>query len=136
MRRLVTDAGLDGEVEIESAGTGSWHVGHPPDTRATSAAAARGIELAGEARQVAPADFERFDLLVAMDRANRDELLALAPDEEARRRVFLLREFGEGAELDVPDPYYGGEEGFERVLDIVERSCEALLEEVRDRLPA
>jgi len=80
-------------------------------------------------------DFEEFDLLIAMDRSNRDGLLALAPDDEARRKVFLLREFDDG-ELDVPDPYYGGEDGFERVLDIVERSCSALLDEVRDRLPA
>jgi protein-tyrosine-phosphatase len=94
MRRLVADAGLDREVEIESAGTGSWHIGHPPDDRATTAAAARGIELAGEARQVTPDDFGRFDLLVAMDRSNRDALLAMAPDADARRRVFLLREFG------------------------------------------
>jgi protein-tyrosine phosphatase len=154
MRHLIAEAGLDGEIELESAGTGSWHVGHPPDARATSAAAARGIELVGEARRVTPADFDRFDLLVAMDRANRDELLAMAPDANARRRVYLLREFegcdrgarrakrrpaaveAAGPELDVPDPYYGGEEGFEEVLDIVERSCAALLEEMRDRLLA
>ena len=136
MRRLIGDAGLDGEIEVESAGTGGWHVGHPPDERATSAAAARGIELSGEARKVALADFGEFDLLIAMDRSNRDALLELAPDADARKRVFLLREFGEGAELDVPDPYYGGDEGFEEVLDIVERSCEALLEEVRERMAA
>jgi protein-tyrosine phosphatase len=136
MRRLVADAGLADAVEVESAGTGDWHVGHAPDSRATSAAAARGIELDGAARQVTPADFEDFDLLVAMDRSNRDTLLALAPDEDARRKVFLLREFSEGNDLDVPDPYYGGDDGFERVLDIVERSAEALLEEVRSRLPA
>ena len=154
MRRLIADAGLADEVEVESAGTGGWHVGHPPDERATSAAAARGIELAGEARKVTPSDFDRFDLLIAMDRSNRNALLDLAPDAEARRKVFLLREFGSdrGARRakrspaaveaaysgggDVPDPYYGGDEGFEEVLDIVERSCEALLDEVRDRLPA
>ena len=136
MRRLVVDAGLEQEIEVESAGTGSWHVGHPPDSRATSAAAARGIELAGEARQVTAPDFERFDLLIAMDRSNRDALLEMAPSAEARDRVFLLREFGEGALLDVPDPYYGGEDGFEHVLDIVERSCAALLDSVRERLPA
>ena len=136
MRRLVADAGLDSEVEVESAGTGGWHVGHPPDERATSAAAARGIDLSGEARKVMPADFREFDLLIAMDRSNRDALLEMAPNAEARRKVFLLREFGEGAELDVPDPYYGGDEGFEEVLDIVERSCEALLHEVRSRIAA
>jgi protein-tyrosine phosphatase len=135
MRGLVADAGLDSDVEIESAGTGGWHVGHPPDERATSAAAARGIELSGEARKVAAADFDAFDLIVAMDRSNRDALLEMAPHDAARKRVFLLREFGEGAEMDVPDPYYGGADGFEEVLDIVERSCAALLDEVQDRLP-
>ena len=136
MRRLVADAGLEDEIEVESAGTGGWHVGHPPDERATSAAAGRGIELAGEARRVTPQDFGRFDLLVAMDRSNRDALLEMAPGAEDRNKVFLLREFGDDTELDVPDPYYGGDDGFEQVLDIVERSCEALLAEVRDRLPA
>ncbi len=136
MRRLVADAGLEGEVEVESAGTGDWHIGHPPDSRATAAAAARGTELAGEARQVTPRDFERFDLLVAMDASNRDALLAMAPDDEARRRVYLLREGGAGEPADVPDPYYGGDDGFEEVLDIVERSCVALLDEVRARLVA
>jgi protein-tyrosine phosphatase len=134
MRRLVADAGLERDIEIESAGTGSWHVGHPPDERATSAAAVRGIELVGEARRVTSADFDGFDLLIAMDRSNRDALLELAPNDEARRRVFLLRQFGEGKELDVPDPYYGGADGFEEVLDIVERSCAALLDEVREQL--
>jgi protein-tyrosine phosphatase len=131
MRRLVADAGLEAEIEVASAGTGGWHVGHAPDERATSAAATRGIELAGEARRVTPADFEDFDMLIAMDRSNRDALVAMAPDSEARKRVFLLREFGEGDGLDVPDPYYGGADGFEDVLDIVERSSEALLEELK-----
>jgi protein-tyrosine phosphatase len=136
MRGLVAEAGLEREVELESAGTGDWHVGHPPDERATSAAAARGVELGGQARQVTEADFGEFDMIVAMDRSNRDALHALAPDEDARRKVFLLREFGDGAELDVPDPYYGATDGFEEVLDIVERSCSALLEEVRTRIAA
>ena len=131
MRALVEEATLEG-LEIDSAGTGDWHIGDPPDRRSSAAAAGRGIEMAGAARQVTPADFDEFDLLVAMDRSNRDALLAMAPDEEARGRVRLLREYGDGAELDVPDPYYGGADGFEEVLDIVERSCASLLEEVRD----
>jgi protein-tyrosine phosphatase len=130
LRSLIAEAGLEGEIEVESAGTGAWHVGHSPDPRATEAAAARGIELAGAARQVGGDDFDAFDLLIAMDRSNRDELLALAPNPETRERVRLLREFGDGAELDVPDPYYGGAGGFEDVLDIVERSCGALLDEI------
>lgn len=113
--------------EFDSAGTGNWHVGDPPDSRSTAAAAARGINLGGAARQVNRSDFLHFDLIVAMDRSNRDELLALAPDDDTAAKVRLLREFGDEAELDVPDPYYGGPDGFEEVLDIVDRNLRALL---------
>src|SRR5688572_31434081 len=133
MRRLLEDEGLADRVEIESAGTGDWHVGQPPDERATLAAGHRGITLSGAAQQVRPADFRRFDLLIAMDRANLRELLALAPDEEAAEKVRLLREFDPAADgdLDVPDPYYGGDRGFETVLDMVEASCRGLIDELR-----
>ena len=134
MRSLVAEAGLAGEIEIDSAGTGDWHVGHPPDARASAAARAGGIELAGAARQVEPGDFERYDLIVAMDRMNRADLEALAPDRAARDRIRLLREYADGA-LDVPDPYYGGDDGFAEVLEIVDRSCRALLDEVAAELP-
>jgi low molecular weight protein-tyrosine phosphatase len=136
MRRQLRDAGLD--VEVESAGTGGWHVGEPPDERAAAAAARRGVTLEGAARQIAPEDFRRFDLLVALDRANLRELLALAPDEDAAERVRLLREFDPassgGGDLDVPDPYYGGDRGFETVLDQVEAACRGLLDELRARV--
>lgn len=135
MRHLVRAEGLEGIVEIDSAGTGSWHAGHPPDERSTGAARERGIELAGCARQVEVADFESFDLILAMDRANYDELLAMAPNADLRERVKLLREYDPEAvtagELEVPDPYYGGADGFEDVLDLVTRACEGLLDEVR-----
>ena len=133
MRRLVEQAGLADRVEIESAGTGGWHVGEPPDERATLAAGRRGVTLSGAAQQVTREDFRRFDLLVALDRANLRELLAIAPDEEAAEKVRLLREFDPAAtgELDVPDPYYGGDRGFETVLDLVEAACRGLLDEVR-----
>lgn len=135
MRQLVREQELEHTVEIDSAGTGSWHVGALPDERATGAARERGIELGGRARQVDDADFEAFDLILAMDRANYDDLHALAPDDDARERIRLLREFDPDAvaasELDVPDPYYGGPEGFEDVLDLVTRACEGLLDEVR-----
>jgi protein-tyrosine phosphatase len=135
MRHLVREQGLDDLVELESAGTGSWHVGHAPDERATGAARERGILLAGRARQVDVVDFDAFDLILAMDRANRDELHALAPDDDARERVRLLREYDPDAvangDLEVPDPYYGGPDGFEEVLDLVTRACEGLLAEVR-----
>ena len=133
MRRLLEDAGLADRVEVESAGTGGWHIGEPPDERATVAARRRGITLAGAAQQVGPADFRRFDLLIAMDRGNLRELLAIAPDEEAAEKVRLLREFDPAAsgDLDVPDPYYGGDRGFETVLDMVEAACRGLLDELR-----
>jgi protein-tyrosine phosphatase len=135
MRRLVAEAGLEDEFVLDSAGTGRWHIGAPPDSRASAAAAARGVELGGHARQVTAEDFERFDLLVAMDRSNRDGLLAIAPSDEDRSRVRLLREYADGP-LDVPDPYYGGDDGFAEVFEIVERCCAGLLDEVRSSLNA
>jgi protein-tyrosine phosphatase len=131
MRRLLEDEGLD--VEIDSAGTGGWHAGEPPDRRATIAAQRRGITLAGAARQVTRADFRDFDLLIALDRGNLRELLTIAPDEDAAEKVRLLREFDPAAsgDLDVPDPYYGGDRGFETVLDMVEAACRGLIDELR-----
>jgi protein-tyrosine phosphatase len=135
MRRLVREAGLENRIEIDSAGTGGWHVGAPPDERATAAARGRGITLNGAARTVAATDFDEWDLLVAMDRDNERELLHRAPDEEARAKVRLLRSFDAESvargELEVPDPYYGGERGFDEVLDIVDAGCRALLDELR-----
>ncbi len=135
MRGLVRDAGLEGRVELDSAGTGGWHAGDPPDARATAAARARGVDLDGAARAVTAEDFEHFDLLLAMDRENERDLLARAPDADARAKVRLLREFDPEAvaagDLDVPDPYYGGARGFEHVLDLVEAACRGLLAEVR-----
>jgi protein-tyrosine phosphatase len=135
MRRLIEDAGLAGRVEVESAGTGGWHVGEPPDERATLAARRRGVRLEGAARQIRPDDFREFDLLIAMDRANLRELLAIAPDEDGAEKVRLLREFDPASagapDLDVPDPYYGGDRGFETVLDMVEAACRGLLDELR-----
>jgi protein-tyrosine phosphatase len=125
MRHLLAERGLAGEVEVQSAGTGAWHVGSAPDERATAAALRRGIVLDGAARQVRPRDFEDFDLIVAMDRSNLRDLLDIAPDDDARGKVRLLLD---GA--DVPDPYYGGERGFDEVLDLVEEACAGLLDEV------
>jgi protein-tyrosine phosphatase len=125
MRHLLHERGLDGEVQVESAGTGAWHVGSAPDERATAAALRRGVALDGAARQVRPRDYVDFDLIVAMDRSNLADLLALAPDEETRAKVRLLLD-----DADVPDPYYGGERGFDEVLDLVEEACERLLDEV------
>ena len=135
LRHSLRAAGLLGEVEVESAGTGGWHVGHPPDERATRAAAAREIELVGEARRFEPGDFDRFDLILAMDRANLEDMRALAPGPEAEAKLGLLREHDPAAvaagELEVPDPYYGGDDGFEHVLDVVQRACDGLVAEIR-----
>jgi protein-tyrosine phosphatase len=134
MRSLVREAGLEHEIEIDSAGTGGWHVGDPPDRRATEAARLRGITLDGAARQVTPADFEDFDLVLALDRENLRNLRAIAPPG-TEEKLRLLREFdphSAGApDLDVPDPYYGGPRGFETVLDQVEAACRGLLDELR-----
>jgi protein-tyrosine phosphatase len=126
MRALVVDVDLQHVITVDSAGTGAWHAGDAPDARATAAAAARGIELQGRARRVTTADFADFDVIVAMDRANRAELMRLAPDQAGRDKVRLLLD---GA--DVPDPYYGGPRGFDDVLDLVNGGCARLLGEFR-----
>jgi protein-tyrosine phosphatase len=143
MAALVREAGLEREIELDSAGTGGWHVGSAPDERATAAAARRGIALVGAARRVRDEDFDDFDLILAMDSSNYDDLRALAGEESSRRaKVRLLREFdpasGAGGsegrvagELDVPDPYYGAGDGFERVLDQVQAACSGLLAQIR-----
>jgi protein-tyrosine phosphatase len=135
MRAVVAREGLDGEVEIDSAGTGSWHVGNPPDRRSTAAARARGIVLEGAARQVTAEDFDDYDLLLAADAENVAALRRLAPDAEAAEKIVLLRQFDPEAvaagDLEVPDPYYGGPSGFEDVLDLVESACEGLLSSLR-----
>lgn len=132
MRSIVLAEGLGGWIELDSAGTGSWHVGSPPDSRARAAAARRGVELTGTARQVDRGDFERFDLILAMDSSNLGELRAIAP-VQLRGKVRLLREFDPDADgdLDVPDPYYGAAGGFEEVFDLVQAACGGLLEEIR-----
>jgi protein-tyrosine phosphatase len=133
MRHIVKQEGLDGLVAIESAGTGDWHVGHPRDPRSSDVGKKRGIPLTGVARQFVPVDFARFDLVLAMDRRNRDDLLAMAPDAASRVKVHLLRDFdpAAGPDADVPDPYYGGPEGFDRVFEICEAACRGLLAHVR-----
>ena len=134
-RRLVTEQGLEGRLEIESAGTIAYHAGEPPDERMREAASARGYELDGQARQVTAEDFQRFDLLIAMDRDNLAELRELRSglDNSIRSRaeLRLLSDFlPEGSATDVPDPYYGGERGFERVLDMIEAAVPRLVDEL------
>ncbi len=135
MRRLLREQGLEDAVEVDSAGTGDWHAGDTPDARAVAAARARGITREGAARKFSPDDFAEFDLILAMDEENRRDLLAIAPDDDARAKVRLLREFDPASngspDLDVPDPYYGGDDGFEHVLDLVEAATRGMLDELR-----
>ena len=134
MRALLREQGLTDRVEVDSAGTGDWHVGAPPDARAAVAASSRGITLEGAARVVVRADFDDFDLILAADRRNLRDLAALVP-EDAQPKLHLLREFDPGSagapDLDVPDPYYGDGDGFEHVLDLVEAACRGLLDALR-----
>ena len=133
MLHLVQQAGLAPRFAIESAGTGDYHVGERPDRRALQTAHARGVSLPSRARQFTASDFERFDLVLAMDGDNRDALLRLAPHPAARDKVLLLRSFDPAAppEAAVPDPYYGGSEGFEEVFDVCAAACNGLLAHLR-----
>ncbi|WP_027793497.1 low molecular weight protein-tyrosine-phosphatase [Paraburkholderia acidipaludis] len=135
MRHMVGQAGLDGRIDIDSAGTGDWHLGDAPDERAQRAGQRRGYDLAPlRARQIGAGDFERFDFVVAMDEANITALQQVAPPA-ARGKIRLLMEFA--PQLDtrvVADPYFGGEAGFETVLDQCEAACEGLLAALRARL--
>lgn len=128
---LVRDEGLSERFEVDSAGTGSWHIGERPDPRSVAVAASHGVVLPGCARQVRPDDFDRFDVIVAMDRENLRNLERMSPNG-TRARLHLLREFDpEGGGDEVPDPYFGGDHGFENVYRMVHRSCARLLEELR-----
>jgi protein-tyrosine phosphatase len=122
--------GVAHNYEVDSAGTSSWHAGEPPDSRMKRVAARNGHKLRGKSRQFTRKDFDRFDLIVAMDLDNQSVLRRWAQTSAAEEKIHLLREFdSEGdADLSVPDPYYGGEEGFERVYKIVDRSCRGLLD--------
>lgn len=134
MRELVTREAPDLSVEIDSAGIGDWHIGEPPDQRALAAARRRGLDMSRlRARQIASEDFQRFDFILAMDRANLSDLRRRAPTQY-RERVRLFLEFAPDAGVDeVPDPYYGGEAGFEEVLDLAEQAARGLLSHIRER---
>ena len=135
-RALVQAAELDDKLTIDSAGTGAWHVGELPDPRSREAAARRGYDLTHRARKFTAADFDRFDLVLAMDRDNFDSLQRLARGRTHIPVIRLLRSFDVEApvEAEVPDPYSGEDDGFEEVLDICERACRGLLDHVRSRV--
>lgn len=136
MRRLVNERGLSASIGIESAGTGDWHIGDRPDARARKAALARGYKLESQAQQFTADFFARFDYVLATDDDNLRQLRRLAPDAAAREKVRLLREFDPASPRgsEVPDPYYGGPEGFELVLDICEAACRGLVDHIESGL--
>lgn len=134
LRHKLREAGLAERVQVDSAGTGDWHVGKAPDARTRVAAQRRGYDLSPlRARQVSSGDFGDFDLILAMDENNLANLRQMRPGNCAAELDLFLRRYQ--LELDeVPDPYYGGEAGFEHVLDLVEQACDALIIEIKGRL--
>lgn len=133
-RQAVERAGLGTEFEIDSAGTHAYHIGEPPDSRAQEAAARRGVDLSGlRGRRASAEDIREFDYVLAMDRENFENLQAICPPEYSGR-VQLFMEFAAGrAEREVPDPYFGGSGGFDRVLDMIEDASEGLLRHIREQ---
>ena len=134
LRHKLQVAGLAGRVEVASAGTGNWHVGGAPDKRTQRASMRRGYDLSAQrAQQVVAADFNHYDLILAMDLSNLRDLKALQPANGKAGLDLFLRRF-DGVKDEVPDPYYDGEAGFEEVLDLVESACDLLVIELKGRL--
>jgi protein-tyrosine phosphatase len=135
MNHLIQQRGLVGQVVCDSAGTSNYHIGNPPDRRMTAAATQRGITLEGRARQFTPADFETFDLILAMDRDNFADIAYLDPTGRYKDKLHLMCDFCTQFLLkEVPDPYYGGTEGFTQVLDLLTDACTGLLDQVQQKL--
>ncbi len=129
-RHLVEERDLQDHFTIDSAGTGSWHVGDPPDRRSIEVAARHGIQLTGRGRQIRPSDLHDFDYVIAMDRENFRNLHALG-GEDSHATLSLLRDDDPSPEDgEVPDPYYGGVDGFDLVYDLILRSCRVLLDRI------
>ena len=129
-RFLVEERDLAGKYQLDSAGTSAYHIGESPDRRMRQVAAEHGFEYSGQARQFRRGDLDEFDLILVMDGNNHRILHSMAQDSSQTSKIKMMREFDPqgGPDLDVPDPYYGGLEGFEVTFQIVNRSCEGLLE--------
>jgi len=138
LRDRIERSGLDDRVDVDSSGTGDWHVGHPIDRRAAAVLAAAGHDSSDHrAQQITPRWFDQHDLLLVMDDANLREVQEFAVEAEAISRVRLFREFdprATDADREVPDPYYGGEDGFGLVMAIIERTSDELVERLREHL--
>ncbi len=129
-RRLIVERNLTDRIEVDSAGTGAWHVGDSPDRRMQATAEACGVSLSGiRARRVERDDLEAFDYIFAMDRENLRDLRSLESGPPSRK-IRLFRDLDPEGGVDVPDPYYGGAQGFQEVFDIVDRSCRSILDHI------
>lgn len=133
--KCVADEDLQDQIGVSSAGTGSWHVGSPPDGRMQKTANKHGIQLNSRGQQFQPEDFSDFDLILAMDGSNLSILEQICPDPRKAENLKLFRSFDPEAngDFDVPDPYYGGGKGFEIVYEIVDRTCPKILEFIKTR---
>ncbi|MGV2828296.1 low molecular weight protein-tyrosine-phosphatase [Myxosarcina sp. GI1(2024)] len=128
MNHLIERAGLQTKIVCDSAGTSGYHIGASPDRRMSTAAFQRGLQLRGRSRKLHPSDLQRFDLILAMDRENYQDILYLDREGKYEDKVYLICDFATNyQEREVPDPYYGGQEGFERVMDLLFDACEGLL---------
>jgi protein-tyrosine phosphatase len=135
MNHLIQQEGLGAQIHCDSAGTSSYHIGSPPDRRMNAAACKRGIPLQGSARQFTREDFSDFDLILAMDRDNYENICALDRSQAFQSKVRLMCDFCTRHTLrEVPDPYYGGESGFDQVIDLLLDACEGLLVHVKQEL--
>ncbi|MDG2991337.1 low molecular weight phosphotyrosine protein phosphatase [Candidatus Synechococcus calcipolaris G9] len=136
MLDLIQKAGLSDHIHCDSAGTSNYHIGDPPDSRMVMTARQRDIHLQSLARQFHGSDFENFDLILAMDRENYQDILRLDTDGKYRDKVHLICDFCQShAQKDVPDPYYGGRDGFELVLDLLTDACQGLLVHLKETYP-
>jgi len=132
-RHIVTGSGLKDDVHIDSAGTSDWHIGRPPDSRTIDAARSRGYDLSClRGRQVTAKDFAKFDFVLAMDRANLDELERIRPRSFAGHLGLFLAFGSQSTYTEVPDPYHGGARGFDLVLDLVEDACSGLVDHLKN----
>lgn len=137
MNHLIEQNNLAGQIVCDSAGTSSYHIGAPPDPRMTLAATQQGIAMQGCARQFTQADFAAFDLILAMDRENYANICALDPAGNYREKVRLMCDFCTHHTLkEVPDPYYGGVDGFNQVIELLQDACLGLLTHIKPQLKA
>ncbi|PSJ62083.1 low molecular weight protein-tyrosine-phosphatase [Pseudaminobacter soli (ex Li et al. 2025)] len=135
-RAVCAEQEVEGAFLLDSAGTGGWHAGSSPDPRSIAIAAHHGVDISGQrARKVVAEDFDRFDLILGMDRSNVEDLRRIAP-AEARQKIHLFLEYATGRRADVPDPYYGGPEGFAEVYRMIRSASEALADRLLEREPA